>query len=49
MLDLKVIQTRKEEIERSLKGMTFAPESVLERARLDLEICKGLLELRSSQ
>ncbi len=49
MLDLKVIQTRKEEIERTLKGLKYAPEAVQTKAQLDLEICKELLELRSSQ
>lgn len=49
MLDLKVIQTRKEEIERSLKFIGYAPQPVKERVLLDLEICKELLELRSEK
>ena len=46
MLDISTIRTRKEELEKTLHCIEYAPKSVGERAFLDLEAYKELLELR---
>ena len=49
MLDIKVIENRKKELEHATSRIVvgeYAPQTVQDRALLDLEICIELLQLR---
>lgn len=49
MMDLIVLKNRKDEIEKSMKCLEYAPTQVGERALLDLEAFRELVSLREGK
>ena len=49
MLDLKIIEARRDELKRSMHCLDYAPKPVRDRALLDLEIVEELLKLRGEK